>query len=97
MRQALDDLARPIIALTVLAEAGDLRRFRHHRQLLKFCGFDLATHESGQFRGQTTRSSATRVFGARSGSPPRSPSANVTTTSEPSMSATQHSIATMPI
>jgi transposase len=43
----------PIIALTILAEAGDLRRFRHHRQFLKFCGLDLATHQSGQFRGQT--------------------------------------------
>jgi transposase len=43
----------PIIALTVLAEAGDLRRFRHYRQFLKFCGFDLATHQSGQFRGQS--------------------------------------------
>lgn len=43
----------PIHALTILAEAGDLRRFRHHRQFLKFCGFDLATHQSGQFRGQT--------------------------------------------
>lgn len=43
----------PIIALTILAEAGDLRRFRHHRQFLKYCGFDLATHQSGQFRGQS--------------------------------------------
>jgi transposase len=43
----------PIVALTILAEAGDLRRFRHHRQFLKFCGLDLATHQSGQFRGQT--------------------------------------------
>ena len=43
----------PIIALTILAEAGDLRRFGHHRQFLKFCGFDLATHQSGIFRGQT--------------------------------------------
>jgi transposase len=32
----------PIIALVVLAEAGDLRRFAHHRQFLKFCGLDLA-------------------------------------------------------
>ena len=39
--------------MTVLAEAGDLRRFRHHRQFLKFCGLDLATYQSGQFRGQT--------------------------------------------
>jgi transposase len=43
----------PIIALTVLAEAGDLRRFRHHRQFLKFCGLDLATQQSGLYRGIT--------------------------------------------
>lgn len=43
----------PINALTVLAEAGDLRRFRHHRQFLKFCGLDLFTHQSGTFRGRT--------------------------------------------
>lgn len=43
----------PINALTILAEAGDLRRFRHHRQFLKFCGMDLATNQSGMFRGQT--------------------------------------------
>jgi transposase len=43
----------PIIALTIFAEAGDLRRFRHHRQFLKFCGLDLSTQQSGQFRGQT--------------------------------------------
>ncbi|MEB3321482.1 MAG: IS110 family transposase [Synechococcaceae cyanobacterium] len=43
----------PINALTILAEAGDLRRFAHHRQFLKFCGLDLATHQSGTFRGQT--------------------------------------------
>ncbi len=33
----------PILALTILAETGDLRRFHHHRQFLKFCGLDLAT------------------------------------------------------
>ena len=43
----------PIHALTILAEAGDLRRFNHGRQFLKFCGFNLATHQSGQFRGQS--------------------------------------------
>lgn len=43
----------PIHALTILAEAGDLRRFDHYRQFLKFCGLDLATHQSGQFRGQS--------------------------------------------
>jgi transposase len=43
----------PINALTVIAEAGDLRRFGHHRQFLKFCGLDLSTQKSGQYRGQT--------------------------------------------
>jgi len=43
----------PINALTIMAEAGDLRRFRHHRQFLKYCGFDLSTQQSGLFRGQT--------------------------------------------
>lgn len=41
----------PIIALTVLAEAGDLRRFSHERQFLKYCGLDLSTQQSGGFRG----------------------------------------------
>jgi transposase len=43
----------PIHALTILAEAGDLRRFSHHRQFLEFCGLDLATCKSGTFRGRT--------------------------------------------
>jgi hypothetical protein len=43
----------PINAMTILAEAGDLRRFRHHRQFLKFCGMNLATMQSGQFRGRS--------------------------------------------
>ena len=43
----------PINALTILAEAGDLCRFNHPRQFLKFCGMDLATIQSGTFRGQT--------------------------------------------
>jgi transposase len=43
----------PIIALTVLAEAGDLRRFGHERQFLKFCGLDLSTAQSGTYRGRT--------------------------------------------
>jgi transposase len=41
----------PITALTILAEAGDLRRFDHHRQFLKFCGMNLSTQQSGRFRG----------------------------------------------
>ena len=43
----------PANALTILAEAGDLRRFRHHRQFLKFCGVNLATLQSGKSRGQS--------------------------------------------
>jgi transposase len=43
----------PILALMILAEAGDLRRFKHYRQFLKFCGLDLCTHQSGYFRGKS--------------------------------------------
>ncbi len=42
----------PVFALTILAEAGDLRRFGHHRQFLKFCGLDLAKSQSGTTRGR---------------------------------------------
>lgn len=42
----------PILALTVLAEGGDLRRFPHHRQFLKYCGLDLAKSQSGESRGR---------------------------------------------
>jgi len=41
----------PITALTIFAEGGDLRRFGHHRQFLKYCGFDLAKNQSGSMRG----------------------------------------------
>ncbi len=41
----------PIVALTILAEGGNLRRFSHYRKFLKFCGFDLSTSQSGQRRG----------------------------------------------
>jgi len=43
----------PILALTILAEAGDIRRFNHYRQFLNFCGLNLCTHQSGFFRGQS--------------------------------------------
>lgn len=33
--------------MTIPAEAGDLRLFRHNCQLLKFCGMGLATVQSG--------------------------------------------------
>ena len=41
-----------VIAMTILAEGGDLRRFRHHRQFLKYCGLDLAKNQSGTQRGK---------------------------------------------
>ncbi len=43
----------PANALTILAEAGDLRRFQHHRQFLSFCGLNLSTLQSGKSRGQS--------------------------------------------
>lgn len=43
----------PILAMVILAEARDLRRFGCVRQFLKYCGFDLCTEQSGQFRGTT--------------------------------------------
>lgn len=41
----------PIVGLTILSEAGDLRRFSHYRKFLKYCGFDLSASQSGTHRG----------------------------------------------
>jgi len=41
-----------IIALMIIAESGDLRRFRHYRQYLNFCGFNLSSIQSGKKQGQ---------------------------------------------
>ena len=41
----------PITALMILAESGDLKRFRHYRQYLNFCGFNLSAVQSGQRQG----------------------------------------------
>lgn len=43
----------PVLALIILAESGDMRRFSHHRKFLKYCGLDLSTEQSGQFRGNS--------------------------------------------
>lgn len=43
----------PVLALLILAEVRDFRRFGHVRQFLKYCGFDLCTEQSGQYRGRT--------------------------------------------
>ena len=42
----------PIIALMIIAESGELRRFRHYRQYLNFCGFNLSATQSGQQQGR---------------------------------------------
>ena len=42
--------------MTILAEAGDLKRFKHHKQFLKYCGFDLATYQSGNTKGKNSLS-----------------------------------------
>lgn len=42
-----------VIALTILAEAGDLRRFSHYKKFLKYCGLNLSTQQSGGFRGMS--------------------------------------------
>ncbi|HVB57229.1 MAG TPA: IS110 family transposase, partial [Candidatus Acidoferrales bacterium] len=62
----------PLTALTILAEAGDLRRFAHYRQFLKFCGMSLSTQQSGRFRGISRLSKyGTRGCARRSGWRPR--------------------------
>ena len=42
----------PVIALIILAESGDLRRFDHYRQYLNFCGFNLCSQQSGNRTGR---------------------------------------------
>jgi transposase len=58
----------PIVGLTILSEAGDLRRFSHYRKVLKYCGFDLSTSQSGTQRGTpqlSKRGNAARVVVAQ--------------------------------
>jgi transposase len=50
MLQTIPGIGR-ICALTILAEAGNLRRFSHHKKFLKYCGLDLSTQQSGRFKG----------------------------------------------
>lgn len=42
----------PIIALMIIAESGNLQRFRHYRQYLNYCGFNLSAIQSGKHQGQ---------------------------------------------
>ena len=45
-----------IIALMIVAESGDLKRFKHYRQYLNYCGFNLSAVQSGARRGNYTLS-----------------------------------------
>jgi transposase len=88
----------PINALTIIAEAGDLRRFRHHRQFLKFCGLDLSTQQSGQYRGLTRLSKFGNARLRRTlWIAGKSPSVSARMASGTSSNATSHAIATIPI
>ncbi len=40
-----------VLALIILAEAGDLRRFGNYKKFLKFCGLNLSSSQSGKTRG----------------------------------------------
>lgn len=42
----------PIVAMIILAESGDLRRFGHYKQYLNFCGFNLSAQQSGSKSGR---------------------------------------------
>lgn len=42
-----------VIALIILAEAGDLRMFSHYKKFSKYCGLNLSTQQSGAFRGMS--------------------------------------------
>lgn len=57
----------PINALTILAEAGDLRRFAHHHQFLRYCGVDLSTQQSGVAHRARTVAIVARTDGAPDG------------------------------
>jgi transposase len=49
----------PINALTIIAEAGDLRRFHHHRQFLKFCPPELRATKKARRKGIDIEHTAT--------------------------------------
>ncbi len=62
----------PINAMTILADAGNLRRFRHHRQFLKFAEWTSPPSSPTCFAVKAgSRSMAMGGFGARSGWPVR--------------------------
>ena len=83
----------PINSLTILAEAGSLRRFGEDAQFLKFCGLDLATCQSGI---SSYPSTATPACAAPSGWLTRSPRDCATTASATSSDDMSPGTRTMP-
>lgn len=43
----------PIIGLTIVAETGEIRRFKHPKQFISYCGFNLCTYRSGTLKSRT--------------------------------------------
>ncbi len=41
----------PIVALIIISESGNLKRFNHYRQYLNFCGVNLSAQQSGNQKG----------------------------------------------
>lgn len=42
----------PVIALNIIAESGDIKRFRHCKQYLKYMGLNLCSSQSGEYQGR---------------------------------------------
>ena len=88
----------PINAMTILAEAGDLRRFRHHRQFLKFCEWTSPRCSPAcSVAKAASRSMAMPDCGAHSGWPAKPPFSSGPTASGTSSNATSRKIDTTPI
>jgi transposase len=88
----------PIHALTILAEAGDLRRFGHHRQFLKFCGWTWQPASPARSAAAPScRSTAMPACAGHCGWPPKWRCASATTAFGISLAATPRAIVMMPI
>ncbi len=51
-----------LTACTLIAELGDVRKFKDPQQLIKMAGLSLVSHSSGAFRGRTTISKRGRNY-----------------------------------
>jgi transposase len=88
----------PINALTIIAEAGDLRRFHHHRQFLKSAGWISQPSSQANIAARPAfPNSAMLGCAAPCGSPGKSPSVSVGMAFGTSLNATSQEIATIQI